>query len=144
MRQETQRRRQAQEQARRQDRMRQQQNEKAKKERQRKQREMIEKSRATQGRMVKIPNMEHFKEAMLDPSGKVYKTHCLIMFVGNKNAERKGEEELFFPYPFAGEVGKDSTYYKGTLQIAKASIILSRINSSYVLLTFSHHIHFSL
>ena len=118
---EAQRRRKAREKERRQEEMQRQQNNRERKERQRRQREMVDKARATQSRIVKISDLEHFEKTMLDPSKKVYKTHCLMMFVSNKNAEKKGDEEIYFPYPFAGEAGNDNAY-DSMLQIAKASL----------------------
>mmetsp|Transcript_42190 Transcript_42190/g.76110 ORF Transcript_42190/g.76110 Transcript_42190/m.76110 type:complete len:617 (-) Transcript_42190:409-2259(-) len=115
---EMQRRRKAREKERRQEEMQRQQNNRERKERQRRQREMVGKARATQSRVVKISDMEHFEKTMLDPSKKVYRTHCLMMFVSNKNAEKKGDEEIYFPYPFAGEAGNDNAY-DSMLQIAK-------------------------
>ena len=115
VRQEEQRQRRAREQQQRQEQMRRQQDERERKERLRMEREMIQKARAAQSRMAKISSLDNLERKMLDPSRKVYGTHCLIMFVANKNAERKGEEELYFPYPFTGEG------YEGMIQVAKAS-----------------------
>lgn len=49
------------------------------------------------------------------------------MFVSNKHAEKVGEEEIHFPYPFAGEVGqqqhqqkkKNNNPYANVLQVTK-------------------------
>ncbi|KAL7534775.1 hypothetical protein ACHAXR_006066, partial [Thalassiosira sp. AJA248-18] len=113
MRQEAQRRRRAQDQHRRQEDMKRKENDRARKERQRRHRDMLERASAMQSRMVKISTMEQFEKVMLHSSKKFYKTHCLIMFVGNRSAEKKGEEDFYFPYPFEND--------KNTLQIAKAS-----------------------
>jgi len=115
LRQEQQRRRNVQEQQRRQEEQRRSENARKQKERQRRQREMAQRSRAMQGRVVKIGDVGEFGDVVLDSKREVYKTHCLIMFVSNKNAERKGEEEFYFPYPFAGEM------YDNMLQVAKVS-----------------------
>ena len=99
---------------------------------------MIHRARETQGGIAKITTMEEFAKTMLDPSRKIYKTHCLMMFVSNKSAEKMGEEVYHFPYPFAGEVGQRNSY-STLLQVAKASICLGVVvslewdNSSYVI-----------
>ena len=53
---------------------------------------MIHRARETKGGMAKITTMEEFAKTMLDSSRKIYKTHCLMMFVSNKSAEKMGEE----------------------------------------------------
>jgi len=117
IRQEMQRRRRARDQERRQEGMRRQQHDRERAEHQRKKREMVDSGRKTQSRTVNVSNLEEFEKKMLDSSRK-YKTHCLIMFVANKDAEKKGEEEFYFPYPFAGEDGYHNPY-ESILQIAK-------------------------
>ena len=64
---------------------------------------MMNKSREAQRRMIKISTYQEFEMKMLDTTNKkkrIYKTHVLLMFVGNKQAEKRGHEELYFPHPF--------------------------------------------
>lgn len=100
--------------------MQRQRNEKKRKEQQRQLRDMIERARSASTGMVQISTMEQFQQQMtvIEGSMRVYKTHCLIMFVANKQAEKIGEEELFFPYPFTGEAGGQNGY-RNLLQVAK-------------------------
>lgn len=110
---------------------------------------MIHRARETKGGMAKITTMEEFAKTMLDSSRKIYKTHCLMMFVSNKSAEMMGEEVYHFPYPFAGEVGQRNSH-STLLEVAKASIgvvvSLEWDDSSYVikissLYSISYSIH---
>lgn len=102
--------------------MRRRKNEAERRERQRRQTDLIHRARATQGRMAKFTTMEEFAKTMLDSSRKTYKTHCLMMFVSNKSAEKMGDDVYHFPYPFAGEVGQYNSY-SNLLQVAKASAL---------------------
>ena len=69
-------------------------------EQQRKHVTMMNKSREAQRYMIKISTYQEFEMKMLDTKKRTYKTHVLLMFVGNKQAEKKGHEELYFPHPF--------------------------------------------
>lgn len=91
-------------------------------ERQKKHNKMVQKARGSQSRIMKFSTMEQFESSMLSSTknNKVYETHCLIMFVSNKNAEKMGDDEYYFPYPFVGEVGAGhNNLYEGMLRIAK-------------------------
>ncbi|KAL3779449.1 hypothetical protein HJC23_012726 [Cyclotella cryptica] len=79
--------------------------------------EMIRKAQAGYDRVVKWSKLSQFEEMALDTSHGVYATNVLIMFVGNKAAEKKGEEDYYFPYPFVGESG--AVINKDVLLIAK-------------------------
>mmetsp|Transcript_25330 Transcript_25330/g.52964 ORF Transcript_25330/g.52964 Transcript_25330/m.52964 type:complete len:739 (+) Transcript_25330:150-2366(+) len=92
------------------------------KEREKKHKAMLEKARGSQSRIMRFSTMEQFESSMLSSTknSKVYETHCLIMFVSNKNAEKMGDEEYYFPYPFAGEGGAGrNNLYEGMLRVAK-------------------------
>lgn len=114
------RQRQAREQQRQRERMQRQREDNERKQRQKRHADMMVKAGATQSRVAKISTLEEFEQMMLDPSRKAYQKHCLIMFVANKNAEKKGLEEVYFPYPFAGEPNGPNAH-QSTIQIAKAS-----------------------
>lgn len=116
---EEQRRRGSREQEKRREKMRRQKKEREEKERLRAHSEMMRRARATQGRMVKISSFGEFEKEMLDPSGRVYTTHALIMFVGNRGAERKGEETMYFPYPFAGETNGNVNSRHAGIKVAR-------------------------
>lgn len=116
---EEQRRRGSREQEKRREKMRRQKKEREEKERLRAHSEMMRRARATQGRMVKISSFGEFEKEMLDPSGRVYRTHALIMFVGNRGAERKGEETMYFPYPFAGETNGNVNSRHAGIKVAR-------------------------
>ena len=96
---------------------RKQQQDRERKEKERKHQNMIHKARKGQGRMIQISTYEEFEKTMLDSSKRVYNTHCLLMFVGNRGAEKKAEDELYFPYPFTGEDNHNP--YKSILKVAK-------------------------
>lgn len=104
--------------------MRRRQNESDRRERQRTKTDMTHRARATQARMAKIATMEDFATFMLDSSTNTYKTHCLMMFVSNKKAEKLGEEIFHFPYPFAGEV-EEYYSHSNMLRVAKVSLHVS-------------------
>ena len=72
-----------------------------------KQRDLVRRAKAGYDYVLKWSNVSQLREFVDDTSqNSVYSTNVLIMFVGNKVAERKGEEGYFFPYPF---VGNDQT-----------------------------------
>ncbi len=73
--------------------------------------------------MDKIATMEDFVSSMLDSLTNTYKTHCLMMFVSNKNADKIGEETFHFPYPFMGEIGQHYSELN-MLRVAKASLLI--------------------
>jgi curved DNA-binding protein CbpA len=79
--------------------------------------EMIQKARSGYDGVLKWSKLSHFEDVAIDDQNKVYTTNVLIMFVGNKAAEKKGEEEYYFPYPFVGNV--ESTVSKDVLLVAK-------------------------
>ena len=66
-------------------------------------REMIQKARAGYDGVLKWSKLSQLEEMAMDYQDNVYTTNVLIMFVGNRAAEKKGEEDYFFPYPFLGE-----------------------------------------
>jgi hypothetical protein len=81
------------------------------------QREMIQKARSGYDGVLKWSKLSHLEEMAVDDQSNVYTTNVLIMFVGNKAAEKKGEEDYYFPYPFVGEW--DSAVGNDVLLVAK-------------------------
>lgn len=69
----------------------------------RRKREMIQKARAGYDRVLKWNKLSQMEETVMDYENNVYTVNVLVMFVGNKAAEKKGVEDYFFPYPFCGE-----------------------------------------
>ena len=98
------------------------QKEQEKKDRLKRQREMVKNAKALDHLVMKLSTIDQFEKAMLvsDNHGAHYKQHSILMFVSNKNAEKMGEEEYYFPYPFAGEEGD----YAGLIQVAKVNNII--------------------
>ena len=67
---------------------------------------------ASQSKLVKFTTLEQLLDTMTDSKGK-FLNHFLCIFVGNKAAERKGDEVIYFPIPFA------SKEYRDTVRIGK-------------------------
>ena len=82
-----------------------------------KKREMIQKAKAGYGRVLKWSKLSQLEDIAVDHTTNVFTTNLLVMFVGNKAAERKGEEEYYFPYPFI-ETSKENN---DLLIVAKVS-----------------------
>ena len=78
---------------------------------------ILGKARAAQKFVIRFSSFEELAEAMLDDKG-VYKTHFLCAFVGNRHIERYVDDELLFPYPFAG-VGENDLEWKDVVQVFK-------------------------
>lgn len=66
--------------------------------------EMVKRARSGYDRVFKWSTLSQLEEMALD-ANNLYTKNVLIMFVGNKAAERRGEEDYYFPYPFVGESG---------------------------------------
>ena len=84
-------------------------------------REMIQKARAGYDNVMKWSKLSQLEDMAVDYDRNVYANNLLVMFVGNKAAERMGEEEYHFPYPFA----EGSKVNNDFLIVAKVSFILS-------------------
>jgi curved DNA-binding protein CbpA len=83
-------------------------------------REMIQRARAGYDRVLRWSHLSQLEEMTIDHSINVYSTNLLLMFVGNKASERKGEEDYFFPYPFVGDDG--SSISNDVLLVAKVRL----------------------
>jgi len=75
--------------------------------------ERIREVAASQSKLVKFSTLEQFHETMSDQTGRFFKNHFLCMFVGNRAAEKKGDEVIYFPIPFT------SKEYRDTVRIGK-------------------------
>ena len=65
----------------------------------------------------KVSQLREYMDGDTSSRSSVYNSNILIMFVGNKAAEKKGEEEYFFPYPFVGR--DESAVNSNVLVVAK-------------------------
>lgn len=91
-----------------------------KREKKRGQPEMVTKAKDLYHRVMRLSDLNQMEKILLDSRGN-YRKNYLIMFVGNKKAEKAGEEDYHFPFPFAmdgGEFG-DADF----IQVAKVSLV---------------------
>ena len=66
--------------------------------------------------------MDELRDAMFVQSKTskqpVYKSHLLLVFVGNRKAEKNLDDELLFPYPFAG-IGANNIVWDDVITTGK-------------------------
>ncbi|KAL7470685.1 hypothetical protein ACHAXS_010938, partial [Conticribra weissflogii] len=67
--------------------------------------DMVNKAKDLFHRVMRLSELNQVEQIMLDSRGH-YRKNYLIMFVGNKKAEKAGEEEYYFPFPFAEDGGE--------------------------------------
>mmetsp|Transcript_33637 Transcript_33637/g.64570 ORF Transcript_33637/g.64570 Transcript_33637/m.64570 type:complete len:795 (-) Transcript_33637:160-2544(-) len=76
-----------------------------KREKKKRQVEMANKAKDLYHRVMRLSDLNQMEKMFLDSSGN-YRKNYLIMFVGNKKAEKAGEEDYYFPFPFAVDGGE--------------------------------------
>ena len=88
-------------------------------------RQLFPKAKLMQNRVWRVSALEEFQETILMKDdhftaggGYVYKKHIFLVFVGNKKSERIVDDELLFPYPFAGN-GANGIIWDDVITTAK-------------------------
>jgi curved DNA-binding protein CbpA len=92
---------------------------KDKQEKQRKQRMSQLKRNAAdaQNRVMRMSSIDQLKTVMLDENGKAER-HLFMVFVADKKTETFVDDDLVFPYPFAGK-GNNDVWWEDLLQTVK-------------------------
>jgi hypothetical protein len=96
------------------------QQERLDKQKKRERRERLVWARHVQHHATHVTSLEELKELVLDPNEEQQRLqkHLFMVFVANKKIEKMVDDDLLFPYPFAG-VGKNNVQWDDVVQSVK-------------------------
>jgi curved DNA-binding protein CbpA len=94
---------------------------KAQRERHEKQRkkEMLVKARNVQRHVTRVTSLDELKLLVLDRNEQRLQKHLFMVFVANKKIEKMVDDDLLFPYPFAGKSENNNVRWQDVLQSVK-------------------------
>ena len=81
-------------------------------------REMLAKAKNVQHNVIRLTSLDELEDLILDRNEQRLQKHLFMVFVANKKIEKLVDDDLLFPYPFAG-MGQNDVRWEDVVQPVK-------------------------